>query len=76
MSHLLPHRDDDILYQGRWVPREHFRVFVYSHTDEKLVNTHEEFVNAIATGVWFEKPPEPVAAVEEKAKKKGDKGEA
>lgn len=44
---------DQVEYQGRWVPKEHFRVFVYNKSGERLVNSYEEYQEALASGLWF-----------------------
>lgn len=48
--------DDQILYLGRWVSREHFRAFVFNSTGQKLANSYEEFSEMISSGVWFTEP--------------------
>ena len=50
MSQLL---DTQVLYDGRWVSREHFRTFVYNTTGEKLANSYQEFSDLISSGTWF-----------------------
>jgi len=43
-----------VSYCGRQVPKENFRVFVYSLNDEqKVVNSWDEYQEAISSGVWF-----------------------
>ena len=42
-----------VLYLGRWVKRDHFRVFVYNGEDQRLVNSYQEFSDAIESGLWF-----------------------
>ena len=45
-------------YQGRWVDKEGFRAFVYDEKGrEKLVNSYNEFEDAITSGIWFESKP-------------------
>lgn len=41
------------LYLGRWVDKSNFRVFIYNSTGKKLVNSYEEYKNAIDSGDWF-----------------------
>jgi hypothetical protein len=45
--------EKQVFYMGRWVDKEHFAVFVYNSTGEKLVKNYDEFVNLISSGVWF-----------------------
>lgn len=42
-----------VLYQGRWVNREHFRVFVYNGEGQKLANSYDEYMNLISSGLWW-----------------------
>lgn len=44
---------DQVEYLGRWVDKEHFRVFVYNDTGQKLVNSYDEFKALIGSGLWF-----------------------
>ena len=45
---------EEVLYQGRKVSRDGFRVFVYGRNDQKkLVNSWDEFKSHMATGIWF-----------------------
>jgi hypothetical protein len=45
---------ESVLYCGRLVPVDNFRVFVYgAGGSQKLVNTWIEYENAMATGLWF-----------------------
>lgn len=51
--HLQVAKDSQVFYQGRWVPREHFRVFIYSLKEKKLVNSYEEYCTFIESGLFF-----------------------
>lgn len=43
-----------VLYDGRKVLREGFRVFIYDTNNEpKLVNSWDEYVEHMASGVWY-----------------------
>ena len=45
---------DQFMYLGRWVSRKNFRAFVYSKDDkQKLVNSYNEFDEALQSGEWF-----------------------
>src|SRR5665213_572141 len=45
---------DMVSYQGRMVPIEGFRVYIYAANGEtKLVNSYIEFEEHIQTGAWF-----------------------
>jgi hypothetical protein len=45
--------DGQVLYLGRWVPRDSFRVFVYNANGQKLCNSYEEYQTAISSGIWW-----------------------
>ena len=47
-------REEFVEYQGRQVPRNHFRAFVYNQTGERLVNSYDEFRMHIDSKQWFE----------------------
>ncbi len=48
---------DLVKYDGRMVPKEHFRAFVYGvNNARKIVNSWDEFEAAIQGDYWFEKP--------------------
>lgn len=43
-----------VMYQGRAVPKDAFRVFVYGKDKAmKLMNSWDEYSKAIASGLWF-----------------------
>lgn len=45
-----------VMYDGRLVPKAHFRVFIYnSKGEEKLVNSWDEYEKEISSGLWFAK---------------------
>lgn len=57
-----------VMYQGRWVRKDHFRVFVYNENEQKLANSFDEYTKLIESGLWFsckedigkeDKPPKP-----------------
>lgn len=45
--------DNQIMYLGKWVSRDHFRAYVYNATDKKLANSYDEFKSLIESGLWF-----------------------
>jgi len=51
--------NDYVNYRGRTVLKEGFRAFVYGKDDnKKLVNSWNEYQDAIGSGFWFaDKPP-------------------
>jgi len=48
--------DTQVLYLGRWTPREHFRTYVYSDKGQKLCESYDVYVSAIAGGEWYSQP--------------------
>lgn len=45
---------EHVIYDGRLVPKEGFRVFIYgSDGKQKLVESWSDYENHLATGVWF-----------------------
>lgn len=60
-------QSETVIYNGRVVPKEGFRTFIYGPNDkQKLVNSYAEFEKEIATGVWFVKKEQVPAPVVEK----------
>lgn len=61
---IMPDKvDSQVLYNGRWIPRKHFRVFIYNKFNEsKLVNTYEEYSDLISSGIWFSECQESLQA--------------
>jgi len=46
---------ETVVYNGRHINREFFRVFIYSlDGQKKLVNSYDEFERDISSGIWFE----------------------
>jgi hypothetical protein len=42
------------LYQGRVIPKEGFRAWIYSFdNNSKLVNSWEEYQTEMSSGIWF-----------------------
>jgi hypothetical protein len=57
-----------VVYQGRNIPKEGFRAFVYSiDGQQKLVNSWAEYQTEIRSGLWFSKKEFPVEAQQEKS---------
>lgn len=55
-----------VTYQGKQVPREHFRVFVYNEKNEpKLANSYDEYLELTGSGLWFDEK----AAITQKPKR-------
>lgn len=49
---------DQVNYLGRWVSKEHFRVFVYdANGNQKLANSYDEYTNLVANGSWLVEKP-------------------
>lgn len=49
-----PDLDKQIKYLGKWVNREHFRVFVYNAEGQTLAKNAEEYESLIHSGLWFD----------------------
>lgn len=52
-QYLEESENSQVLYQGRWVARDHFRAFVYNATEQKLANSYQEYSELIESGLWF-----------------------
>lgn len=62
--------DEMIQYDGRYVPKAGFRVYIYGYDNKKLlVNSWEEYQEKISSGIWYPK----ISDVPERHKKKGTK---
>lgn len=61
--HLHLADDSQVLYQGRWIDKIHFRTFVYGANGQKLANSYTEYTAMIESGQWFSTKEE-VKAVE------------
>lgn len=60
---------EHVLYNGRLVPKQGFRVYIYNaHGEAKLVNSFAEFETHLAQGSWFTEKP---ALESSKPKRKG-----
>lgn len=55
MSKYLKIADNsEVLYEGRWINKIHFRVFVYNEQGEKkLASSYEQYASLIESGEWF-----------------------
>jgi len=50
-------REEMVIYLGRAVSKKMFRTFVYDHRGaSKLVESWEDFEEAIQSGLWFAQP--------------------
>jgi hypothetical protein len=72
---------EHVQYDGRIVPKDGFRVFIYGVDGaQKLVNSWDEYIKEIGTGVWFSKkdqvkePFKPPVKAQIADKKSGDQG--
>lgn len=46
--------NNHVLYNGRMVPKEGFRAYVFSFDGQKkIADSFEEFEELISSGVWF-----------------------
>lgn len=53
MNQYVNKNEPQVLYQGKWVSKDHFRVFVYNQSGQKLANTYKEYCDLIESGLWF-----------------------
>lgn len=59
--------DEFVLYDGRMVSKENFRVFVYGlEGAQKVVNSWLEYEAAMASGLWFPSKDEVAAMIDKK----------
>lgn len=50
----MSNKDPDfVMYQGRRVDKNYFRVYVYGMDGQRLANTYNEYVALIDSGKWF-----------------------
>jgi len=66
---------EQVQYQGRWVSKNNFRVFVYGLEDKKkIVNSYDDYLKALESGDWFASKVEaiPKLKVARKAKNGAD----
>ena len=52
-QYLSEAESPQVLYQGRWVNRKDFKVFVYNGIEQKLANSYKEYGELIESGLWF-----------------------
>lgn len=45
--------EPQVLYQGRWVDRSSFRVYVFNTEGKKLANSYKDYTDLIESGLWF-----------------------
>lgn len=73
-------QDEMVIYNGKAFPKKGFRVFVYGKDgSQKLVNSWEQFEEAIQSGAWFSRKENinaiiTDAYIEEKSPKKRKRG--
>lgn len=41
-----------VVYEGRNVPKDGFRAFIYSINGKKLVNSWDEYLEHMSSGIW------------------------
>lgn len=75
-QYLSEIENPQVLYQGRWVNRNHFRAFVYNGESQKLANSYDEYSKLIESGLWFSslhevQPKQPVSIKQSRKTKHG-----
>lgn len=68
----IDHNEVWVTYLGKKVPVSSFRAFVYSKDDQKLVNSWDEFQEAMASGVWFAEKKD-ISSEQPKPRKRANK---
>jgi hypothetical protein len=59
-------------YQGRMVPKESFRAFIFNAQGEKkIVNSWDDYEAHLSTNEWFNEVPITQPLAKEKSKRKG-----
>ncbi len=48
--------DNQVLYNGRWIPKAHFRAFVYNKDGQRVAESYDEYAAMISSGTWFAEP--------------------
>jgi hypothetical protein len=65
----MPNKEPDfVIYQGRRVDKNHFRVYVYGIENQKLANTYNEYIALIDSGKWFSSKSEVPVAKQKRTK--------
>jgi hypothetical protein len=57
MNSRVKKPESQVMYLGRWVNKDNFRVFVYNEKSKKLVNSYEEYEELISSTLWFSEKP-------------------
>lgn len=57
-----PAKLEQVMYNGRFVDKAHFRAFVYNETGQKLANSYDEYEELITSGVWFSEKNKVISA--------------
>jgi hypothetical protein len=52
----MDNHDNQVLYNGRWIAKEHFRAFVYNSTGQRVAESYDEYADLISSGAWFAEP--------------------
>lgn len=64
---------DMVMYNGRAVPRNGFRAFVFDiNLNKRLVNSYDEYEDLVSSGIWFSNKEIAEKIKAQKKKKKGD----
>lgn len=43
-----------VIYEGRSIPKKHFRAYIYKANGEQLlVNSYDEYISHLETGIWY-----------------------
>jgi hypothetical protein len=65
--------EEMVLYNDRYVPKKHFRAFIYSYDNAiKLVNSWQEYYDAMSSGLWYNNAMDVPEKLRSKKSKGGD----
>lgn len=53
---IMDEHENQILYNGRWIPKKYFRGFVYNSSGHRLAESYDEYAELISSGIWFAEP--------------------
>lgn len=59
-------RPIQVLYNDKWVDKEHFRAFVYRENEQRLAKSYKEFEDMLASGLWFDTKEKSMEAVKKR----------
>ncbi len=49
----MTNKNEQVEYLGQWVDRSSFRTFIYNETGQKLVESYDQYLADISSGLWW-----------------------